>query len=174
MKKSIKIILSLITLSALIFLVISIILKITSRNNIATKIETIPKFSFLTIDTKIIANTDIVKNNVLINYFNPSCNHCQYMATEIKKNISHFAGVELFMITGADSLATVQFIKAYQLENIEGIHVLRDTKDEFEAIFGTSVVPSFFIYQNRKLTIKIIGETKIENLINATREEATP
>jgi len=70
------------------------------------------------------------------------------------------------MITIADSNSVARFTRDYQLNRMTNIILLRDTKFQFYKIFGTASVPSFFIYENQKLVKKIIGETKIETLLN--------
>lgn len=69
------------------------------------------------------------------------------------------------MVTIADSTSVAKFNQDYHLNTLSNIVLLRDTKFQFYKIFGTTTVPSFFIYEHQKLVKKIIGETKIENLI---------
>ena len=73
---------------------------------------------------------------------------------------------KILMITISDITTVSVFIKRYQLYSLPNITVLRDPKLECSKLFGTTVVPSFFVYENNQLIKKMEGETKIENLVN--------
>ena len=104
--------------------------------------------------------------HIIINYFNPNCEHCQYMATQYIKDSLKIKNFQILMITSADSSETAKFNNEYKLSILPNIVLLRDTNYQFQKAFGTGIVPSFFIYKHNKLVKKIIGETKIDNLIN--------
>ena len=57
------------------------------------------------------------------------------------------------------------FYSEYHLDSIPSIIILRDSKYEFDKIFGTSVIPAFLVYKNKKLLKKILGETSLNYLI---------
>ncbi len=152
------------TLSILIFFIIKKINKINKTEEfIATKLE----FAFLAHNNHTFTNKDVdkTKSRIIINYFHPSCEHCQYMAGELIKDSQKLKNFQILMITSADSKSTTKFKNDYNL-SLPNIKILRDTSYQFQNIFGTAVVPSFFIYEKNKLIKKIIGETKIENLID--------
>jgi thiol-disulfide isomerase/thioredoxin len=152
----------------LIFFLVRGIYKKISPKEIANKnISIFPAFSFSTIDNKIFSNENLpdANNKIIINFFNPECEHCQYMAKSYIRNSGKLKDISLLMITIADSASIVKFRNDYHLDSLQNIIFLRDSKFQFEKIFGIAVVPSFFIYKNKKLVKKIIGETKIENLL---------
>lgn len=154
------------------FLIISIamlfiiIWKILQKKENDLLITRIPNFSFITLNNGYFTNSKKeFYDRVILNYFSPNCEHCQYMAKSYLANKEQLKDATILMVTVADSTSVAKFSKEYQLNTMPNIALLRDTKYQFEKIFGTSVVPSFFIYQNNKLIKKIIGETKIENLL---------
>ncbi len=130
-------------------------------------ISTTPQFSFLIQNNHSFSNNDLdkTKSRIIINHFNPTCEHCQYMASELLKDSQKLKNVQILMITSADSLSTSKFNYDYKLILLPNIIILRDTNYQFQRTFGTGIVPSFFIYEKNKLIKKVIGETKIENLI---------
>ena len=73
-------------------------------------------------------------------------------------------------MTGVQTCAlrssAAKFNSDYKLSLLPNIIILRDTNYQFQKIFGTGVVPSFFIYEHNKFVKKVIGETMIDNLIN--------
>ena len=131
-------------------------------------IEYLPKFTFQSL-TNTAYTTDSIVNidgRIIINLFSPNCEHCQYMAETFKNNKDNLKNVSIIMISYADSATVSRFYDSNGLKNLPNVVVLRDPCFKFYKTFGTSAVPSFFIYNNKRLVKKIIGETKIENLLN--------
>ena len=142
--------------------------KIDQKNKADAIIAKTPAFSFLKLDNHSFSDKNIVKreSRLILNHFSPNCEHCQYMAGEFLKDSQKIKDIQILMITSADSLSATKFISDYKLSLLPNIIILRDTNYQFQKIFGTGVVPSFFIYEQNKLVKKVIGETIIDNLIN--------
>jgi len=140
---------------------------IRHKREMQRSIEDLPAFSFIRQDGGSFDNSGIdpAAERVLINYFNPECEHCQYMAGEFVKNAGKFEKDQLLFLTTADSLSVEKFRKTYGLDRLPGLVLLRDTKYRFAGTFGVRILPSFFIYgRDGKLIRKIAGETKIDHL----------
>jgi thioredoxin-related protein len=158
----------LLIIGLLLFFFNSAYKKIEQKKIIDTQTQQLPNFSFQTQDNDTFTTKNISNNftKIIVNYYNPQCEHCQYMATQIKQNASKGSNIQWLCITSADSTSIHEFNKKYGLDQMENLVMLKDSHLQFEKKFGTAVVPSFFIYnQERKLIKKIIGETKIENLL---------
>jgi len=128
--------------------------------------HTLPNFTFYTLDSTTITNSFISKNKaVCIFYFNADCEHCQYEAKEINKNITLFKSIQIVMV----SFNTIKEIKQFKQEyylNYPNITFLQDSKYEFYKWFGKTSVPAVFIYNaQHKLVKEYHGETKIEAII---------
>lgn len=167
MKRTFRTIIPLLTIAIIALLGINIYHKIKANNVTQKTISTLPDFTFSTLNNQPFhsANFRNTKDTILVNFFSPTCEHCQYMASSFIKNKEQLQNVKIVMVTIADSISVTRFKKDYQLSKLSNVLLLRDTQFQFEKIFGTSVVPSFFLYVNGKLVKKIIGETKIENLL---------
>jgi thiol-disulfide isomerase/thioredoxin len=155
----------------LIVLLVSCLLllkKIIEKNKADAIIAKIPEFSFLTLDNHSFSDKNIEnrKSRLILNHFSPNCEHCQYMAGEFIKDSQKLKDIQILMITSADSASVAKFNSDYKLSLLPNIIILRDTNYQFQKIFGTGVLPSFFMYEQNKLVKKIIGETIINNLIN--------
>lgn len=131
-------------------------------------VSTIPKFNLLTLGNKSFSNKSIDYNykTIIINLFSPSCEHCQNSAKLFLKNTSKLKDMQILMISTSDSLSLIKFQNDYHLLDMPNLIILRDTNYQSLKIFGSSVIPSFFIYKNNKLNKKYIGETKINLLID--------
>jgi thiol-disulfide isomerase/thioredoxin len=166
--KPAKIIIVGVTLLAVGYLGFSSFNKIKKNRQIAENIQSLPVFSFERQLSGQFSNTNIDANaeRLIINFFNPECEHCQYMASQIAKNKEQFSVHQLLLVTTADSLAVDKFNKTYRLSELPNVVLLRDTHYQFTPVFGSHIIPSFFVYDNdRSLVKKITGETKIENLL---------
>jgi thiol-disulfide isomerase/thioredoxin len=142
--------------------------KIESNRRTANRVLVLPEFSFVTIDNKPFSTIDVPDSDskIIIAHYNPECEHCQFMAKSLVQNSDRFNHVLIILITIADSASVSQFSNEYHLGRLQNILLLRDPKLQFEKTFGTSMIPSFFVYKDKKLIKKIIGETKIETLLN--------
>ena len=142
--------------------------KINDKYKSEILISTLPEFSFISLDLHSFDRKDIDKNKlrIILNHFSPTCEHCQYMAGEFIKNSQKLKDIQILMITSADIDVASKFNSDYKLSLLPNIIILRDTNYQFQKIFGTGVVPSFFIYEHNKFVKKVIGETMIDNLIN--------
>ena len=143
--------------------------KINFNKQVAEKITTIPQFSFITIEhnpyTK--QNIEDTLGSIIIQLFSPDCEHCQYMAQSFLINKEKIIHLEILMITPfGDSASVTKFSHDYGLDSLNNIQLLLDTQGDFFKLFGSSAVPSFFVYKNNMLVKSIMGETTIENLLN--------
>lgn len=141
---------------------------INNKKQTESNINTLPNFSYLTLQNTSFLNSKIdqKKPRIIINHFSPNCEHCHNMTADFIKNSKKFMNIQILMITSADSLATSKFNNDYKISLLPNFVILRDTNFQFQNTFGTGIVPSFFIYEHNKLVKKIIGVTKIDNLIN--------
>ncbi|MGF7230284.1 peroxiredoxin family protein [Arachidicoccus sp.] len=168
MKKFSKICIAVIVLLLLSYFVYKIVHKIQFKEQVAENTATIPQFNFQTVSHKGFSKQNIADTlgRVILQLFSPDCEHCQYMAQSIVKNKTRLQGAEILMVTPfGDSSSVAQFAKTYGLDSLSNVHLLLDTKDEFYNIFGSSLVPSFYVYKNNRLVKSIKGETRIDNLL---------
>ena len=151
------------------YFVYKIVHKINIKKQVAENTATIPQFSFSTIQHRPFTkqNIDDTLGNVIIQLFSPDCEQCQYMAESFVKNKEKLKDIEIIMVTPfGDSSSVAQFAQTYQLNTLSNVHLLLDTKGAFYKIFGSSLIPCFYVYKNNKLVKSIKGETRIENLLN--------
>lgn len=101
----------------------------------------------------------------LIIYYNSECEHCQYEAELISKQIEQFKDYQILMISYEPIEKILAYRKKFKL-NYSFIEFLQDSKYQFDNIFGNSPFPSSFIYnKNRKLVKQFKGEVKTEAML---------
>ena len=128
----------------------------------------LPSFAFKTTTGKTFTD-DMIKpgySHLVINHFSPDCEFCQHMTIQLRDKRQWLDNTLVIMVTESDSTEVAGFMTKYRLNDREDILVLLDPTVTFYRKFGTGVAPSFFVYDgSRRLTKRILGETKIEDLI---------
>ena len=168
MKGKFKILVGVVVILILSFFTINIYHILTSRSAIEKNFVMLPAFSFEDTNHNIF-NSRILNGSdkrIIINFFSPNCEHCQYMVNSFITHKEELMNTIIVMVTTESATEVAKFNSDYKVYTAPYIYLLRDTRFEFYKKFGTMAIPSFFVYENGKLLKKIIGETKIENLIN--------
>lgn len=112
--------------------------------------------------------TDSFKNSqklLVLNYFNPECDHCQSMVQELFREQQLIENVNWLMITSASVEKTKRFADSMQLSQLQNVTVLNDTASVFLKAFGTISVPTFYVYKNGELLRKHNGECSVAYLV---------
>ena len=155
-------------MTAILFFIVRSFLTYQTKKVIKANIQALPHCCFETIQgrEKCVDEFDSLKPIVII-YFHPVCEYCMYEAAEIGKNSEQFKNANMIFITPDTLKERVgNFALQYHLEEIKNLTILLDTKNMFGHYFGSSFIPSVYIYgPNRRLIVKYNGETKISNII---------
>lgn len=144
----------------------SIYRKIQIKRTAEKNTATIPPFHFITLNKQEYNSTSVKSGKVIVNFFSPQCEHCQYMTEAYLQHAQQLDSVRILMITAADSNTVARFAAEYKINTMPNITLLLDRELQFPVVFGSASVPSFFVYENNRLVKKISGETRIENLLN--------
>ncbi len=130
------------------------------------KIQTMPDFSFLALDSTVFSAADLAERKTILVYFNSTCEHCQYEAAEISKHIKEFENINLLFVSEQNLAEIRAFSETYGLDKQENVKFLKAPDNGFYKVFGSSPIPSIFIYNAEKQLIKNYkGETKVELLM---------
>jgi len=114
-------------------------------------------------------NPLVIRNGipVLVIFFSPDCDHCQYMTKKIVEHHDEFKEVQLIMIAPATKAGIQQFANEYDLNKLKDVNLGMDTNFKFFKIFGSTMTPSFFVYNRQHVLVKSIqGETKLSNILS--------
>jgi peroxiredoxin len=166
-KKLILLSLGLILLSLIGFMIYQIQEKTQQKAQIQAKLKTLPNFRFYTLDSLAYTSQNISPNKaILLLRFNSECEHCQYQAEQIYKNVSKFNDYQILWIS-SERLAKIRaFGKKYGLTDYPFMHLLKTDNQYFYDTFGTSTTPAVFIYNaNYQLVKQYSGEVKVETLL---------
>lgn len=107
-------------------------------------------------------------------YFNPECSHCENEAEALagKWQEKRAKGLRWLWISSAAPESIEAFAEQHGLAGAPGMYFLHDHDDGFFSHFGTSLVPSHFLYDESGRLIKHIkGETTFENVLKYVDQE---
>ena len=136
------------------------------RKQIAQAIQTLPHFKITHSDSTEGSFIRIGKKPHVIVYFNTDCDHCQYEATQIQKNMAKFKDAQLLMLSIEPLTNIRKFIKTYRLEGFSNLQVGQITGKTAVETFGFKSVPHILIYDADNQLVKgYKGETKIEAIL---------
>lgn len=129
------------------------------------RISSLPDFTIPTIDGSLYNTSEISEGPVLITYFHPECEHCQYEISSLAKSNIPESGVKILLVSYASRAQIRSFMGKYDIKNDSTFHILSDTAFIFSKLFNTDVIPSNFIYNEDLRLVKILkGETNIETI----------
>ncbi|MDA9970411.1 redoxin domain-containing protein [Flavobacteriaceae bacterium] len=153
--KNFKLIIPILVLALLGYLVFNVVTKIQFKNAIEKKLETIPNFSFITLDKKVFTNSDLKLNTpTVFIYFNSDCDFCQYEAQSISEHSTYFKNVQLLFVSTEDILTIKNFAISYDLLNQSNISFLQDNTDTFSTRFDANSIPFLLVYNKDQVLVK--------------------
>jgi|SRR5690606_2109067 len=155
MKKLIKPIIVTLVLGVFSYLVYGVFSKIQYKNEVEIALQTMPKFSFKTLD-----NTDYTNANLKLNtptifiYFNSECDYCQYEAESISEDLNTFKNIQIVFVSSEPIETIKEFSKRYHLNNHTNITFLHDYANTFSNRFDAQSVPYILIYDKKRQLVK--------------------
>lgn len=140
--------------------------------DIATYISnpTIPAFTvYKAPDSTSFTNADLKKGvPTLLMIFSPDCGHCQHVAEEIIKNISHFSKTQILMFTWLPYTDMMLFYKNYKIADYPLITMAWDSKYFFLPYYHVTSYPKLIIYDKKGKYVKEFqGNLQIEDVWKA-------
>lgn len=134
-------------------------------------IKTLPEFSFYSLEDILYTRNSLKEGvPIVILYFHPNCEHCQYEATQLVNHKEDFKAAQLIMISIAPVNEIKTFFTTYQLNQLPNLTILSDKEVQFEHYFGSAILPTVLIYsKDWQLKNKYKGEIKIEAIINCLK-----
>jgi len=161
MKKTVVILVIAILVVIYLGLMLALSFKAAAKKETSQRIAELPYFSFSTLKNTRFSSSEIKDGPLLIVYFHPECEHCQYEIPEFlgSKIPETFRKVLLVSYANPDSIR--KFLDLADFSRYQSVIALVDSSFQFQKIFGSSIIPTSFIYNRRLHLIKAItGEVK--------------
>jgi hypothetical protein len=153
------------------FLAVGISRKLQKEKEAGERISKLPSFTFKALAQNNFKSSNIKEGPILIVYFHPECEHCQYEISEILKSDIPVSFKKVVLVSAAHPDSIRRFLNRLNSSDFPSIIPLADTANNFEDTFGRGPIPSSFIY-NRKLSLVRVlhGEVKTETILKYLRE----
>ena len=155
---------------AVLLLTAGIVTRSAKANKIAERLRTLPDFTIPSIDGSHFSSREITSGPLLITYFHPECEHCQYEISSLFESNVLDGSVNVVLVSYAGRSQIESFMRQFDGEGDTLLWVLCDTAFTFRETFATEVIPSNFIYdENLRLVKALKGEVKSEALLKYLR-----
>lgn len=120
-------------------------------------------------DSTVFTNDDVRKGRpTLLMIFSPDCGHCQHVATEITKNISHFKKDQILMFTWLPYNDMTAFYKNYHIADYPQITMAWDPKFFFLPYYHVTSYPKLIVYDRKGKYVKEFqGNIQVEDVWQA-------
>lgn len=130
------------------------------------RIKTFPRFNSYYIDGRDF-NTDRIKEGpVLIVFFHPECEHCQYQIGELSKLLPDLPGLNTLFVSHAPVDIVKKFVDDYGIKDSEFSAILSDQSLDVRELFNVNKVPATILYNSQlELVKRYDGEVRIETIM---------
>ena len=129
---------------------------------------TIPALELLRPDSTKFTKDDLKKQNTLIMYFSPDCDHCIHQTEDMIKRMDDLKKLQILMITHQPMNLLVDFIKKYKLTNYANIKVAQDNKMVLPGFYRMKTLPYFALYdKDGNLITTFESNQKVDTLLKA-------
>jgi peroxiredoxin len=168
MKKIILLGLSLLLISAVIYLGFSFQKKEQQKILVQSQIQTVPDFAIPDLGGTLVNLKEIVADKPsLLVYFNSTCEICQLELNSIAKRIGEFDPYRLIFVTVQPPEEVSDFIQELGISNRESVHFLIDSEMKVAGHFGIKGVPALFIYDPAgRLLGNYTGPVKVDLILD--------
>ena len=128
----------------------------------------LPQLEILRPDSSTLTKADLKKQETLIMYFSPDCDHCIKQMEEMNKRMKDLAKLQILMVTYQPMNLLIDFIKTYKLEKYNNIKTGRDSKFLLPGFYQIKSLPYFALYDKEgKLITTFESNTKVDILLRA-------
>ncbi|MBP7731017.1 MAG: redoxin domain-containing protein [Bacteroidales bacterium] len=152
--------------TVLLYFTFSTIKKVQAAKSIHEHIEHFPGFSLKSINDIQFNSDTITKGPVVIIFFHPGCEHCQYEIKEITTAEYLIDKTHIILVSSAPEDEIKKFYYDNELDRYQKITLLIDSNYKLSDIFGLQSVPSTYIYNKELILVKYFeGEVKPEAIL---------
>jgi hypothetical protein len=116
---------------------------------------------------KTVSGDDLKNNaNLFVMMFNPTCSHCEYMTSQVEKNINLFDRSKFVLLASPSMKEYVpSFATRYHIDDHPFMYIGTDSTDFTQQVFLYQSLPQINIYNaDRKLIRTYTGEVSIDTL----------
>ncbi|MEZ4996063.1 MAG: hypothetical protein R2758_00810 [Bacteroidales bacterium] len=155
MKRKIGRILLMIPVCLILLLVGAILSKKARAEEAAEKIKSLPRLVMSDIHGRAF-NTDSLSGPLLITFFHPDCEHCQYEISAILSNKQVNEKLTPVFVSHAGRTDIDSFVLQQGIAESKVMYIIHDPELRLNNLFRANVIPANFIYDDSLRLVKVI------------------
>lgn len=130
--------------------------------------QSLPDFDFQDAGGNKVDKSSLIEGQpVIVFYFDPFCDHCQWQANALNEHTEEFKDINLLWVSWAEHEDNEAFYEEY-LSRLDNSIACKDHNYLFDNLFGYSEVPSIYCYNaNWELVASFKEEQPAEILLKA-------
>jgi thioredoxin-related protein len=135
--------------------------------------QTMPSFKIMLSDNKIFNADELPKNKpVLLIYFDPECDHCQKLMTELFKRINEFKKAEIVLVTFKQIGELSPFEKKFDISKYPNIKVGTEGSGFYlRNYFGLEKMPFVALYDKKgNLSYSNKEQTAVDEIVKQLKK----
>ena len=122
-------------------------------------------------DNSTFVKAQLKKQQTLIMYFSPDCEHCIKQMDEMIPRMNQFKKIQILLATNQPMEELVKFIAKYKLSDYPNVVAGRDAKFNLPGFFRMQSLPYFALYdKSGKLITTFESNTKVEKILKAFKK----
>lgn len=132
------------------------------------RFPTVPPLQLLLKDSSTITKDQVKKNQLIIMYFSPTCDHCQHQMEDMIASMDKLSHTQIIMATYNPFEEIDEFVKKYELNKYPNIRIGRDSKYLLPPFYNIRSLPYLALYNKKgDLLTTFEGNVKVAKLLQA-------
>ncbi|MFN3403949.1 MAG: redoxin domain-containing protein [Cytophagaceae bacterium] len=118
------------------------------------KAKTLPLLNYVTLDENTFDNKKLKeKQNLLLMYFDPTCEICHNEIMQIMNNLEELEETEIILISPHPKTEIEKFAEKFQLQEKKQVVILMDREGNFPKQFKAETFPAIFLYNTDRILV---------------------
>lgn len=131
----------------------------------------LPAIDLLLPDSTKLTNSALKKQNTLIMYFSPDCDHCIHQTEDMIRQMDKLKGLQIVMATHQPMDNLVWYIRKYNLSGYTNIRAGQDYRFNLPGFFAMKQLPYFALYDKDWNLIRTYeSNTPVDTLVSAFKK----
>ena len=132
------------------------------------RFPTVPPLQLLMKDSSTLTKEQVKKNQLIIMYFSPTCDHCQHQMEDMIASMDKLSHTQIIMATYNPFEEIDEFVKKYELNKYPNIRIGRDSKYLLPPFYNIRSLPYLALYNKKgDLLTTFEGNVKVAKLLQA-------
>lgn len=165
MKRRMAKILLLVPISLVVLLTVAMRTRKARADGALERIRMFPDLALTDINGIEFFPARLTSGPLLITFFHPECDHCQYEISSLMSNDSLCCNVNIILVSYAGLSEIRSFLQEFRISDTSRLHIIHDPYLKMSEFFSANIIPSNFIYNDSLQLVKIFkGSVKPETI----------